>query len=356
VTDIKVAFDMTFAQRNRGGSGTYARALFSSMRNRDGAAVWEIKGPAQSDFVGTMGWLLRGARSAVLARTPDIVHCPSFVAPWRLPVPFVTTVHDAGARRFPADHPLEWRVYDRALIAGRLRAAARVITGSEFARAEIIEAYGLPPERIVVVPYGIDERFFAPISPAEKPEPCTMLFPGAPVQRKNLEPVLRSMAAAAGGSSLAHACLCISGAGHEDFPMHAALITSLGLEDRVRWLGQVSPEDMPAVMAGANVVVYPSLSEGFGFPALEALAVGTPVVAGDRGSLPEILGDAALFVDPADVRSLGTALEAALSNQELRDRLRELGRAHARRYTWDRCVEGTQAVYSAVLHERQAGA
>jgi glycosyltransferase involved in cell wall biosynthesis len=177
----------------------------------------------------------------------------------------------------------------------------------------------------------------------------TLLFPGSPVGRKNLEPVLRAMAAAAQHSSLGKASLEISGAKEADFPAYSKLVRRLGLQARVKWLGQAPAIDMPALYARASVVVYPSLYEGFGFPPLEAMAVGTPVVASDRGSLPEVLGDAALTVDPTDERAIGDALEAVLSQPELRGRLRSAGERRARLYTWEKCAEQTVEVYKEVL-------
>jgi len=101
--------------------------------------------------------------------------------------------------------------------------------------------------------------------------------------------------------------------------------------------------------ARASVVAYPSLYEGFGFPPLEAMALGTPVVASDRGSLPEVLGGAASLVDPTDDGALGGALDAVLTNRDLRARLRQTGVAHARTYTWAKCADRTHDVYRAVL-------
>src|SRR5713226_6503386 len=122
---------MTFANRNQGGTGVYARSLFSALRDRDDVAAWVIAGPMRSNPIGTGRWLVGGARKAVAAKPPDLLHCPSFVAPWRISVPYVVTVHDAATRRAPHDHPLEWRVYDRLLMPARLHDAAAVITGSE---------------------------------------------------------------------------------------------------------------------------------------------------------------------------------------------------------------------------------
>ena len=348
---MSVALDMTFANRNRGGSGVYARSLLAALRENGEVATSEVAGPATSNFLGTMRWLLGGARTALGRNPPDLLHCPSFVVPWRLPVPFVVTVHDAGVWRNPRDHPLEWRIYDRALLSSRLKSAARVIVGSEFARSEVISGYGLDHERVVPVPYGIEESYFVQDFPRPRDLEETLLFPGAPVGRKNLGLVLRAMSAAHPQSALGRARLDISGARGEDFPDERALVTSLGLRDRVRWLGHVAPELMPSLMARAGVVVFPSLYEGFGFPPLEALAVGTPVVASNRGSLPEVLGDSAVLIDPTDVTQLAEALEAVMSKTDLRSSLVEKGRRRARHFTWRRCAERTVEVYRAALSE-----
>ncbi len=347
---------MTFANRNQGGTGVYARSLLSALREREDVEAWVISGPVRSDPLGTARWLMSGARKAVQAKRPDLVHCPSFVAPWRIKVPFVVTVHDAAARWAPRDHPLEWRAYDRLLMPARLREAAVVITGSEFARREVTASYGLNPDRVVAIPYGLDPRYLKS-EPHRGPGDARgpILFPGAPIGRKNLDAVLRVMAASPNGS-LGRAPLEISGAREEEFPALAARIRSLGLETQVRWLGQVPQEEMPELIAAASVVVYPSFYEGFGFPPLEAMAVGTPVVASNRGSLPEVLGSAALLVDPADDRALTEALEAVLTRPELRERLSQAGREHAATFTWDECAHRTLEVYRSVAAESRSAA
>lgn len=265
----------------------------------------------------------------------------------------MVTVHDAATRRVPGDHPLEWRLYDRALMPGRLRDAHRVITGSEFGRREVTAEYALNPDRVVAIPYGLDSKLFAAPAESRHPDSESILFPGAPVKRKNLDLVLRCMAAASTGA-VSRACLSISGAREEDFPAESARVRSLGLEKRVRWLGHVPQEEMPNVMAEASVVVYPSLYEGFGFPPLEAMAVGTPVVASDRGSLPEVLGDGALLVDIGEDRPFCEALEAVLTRPDLRERLSQAGRDRARSFTWERCAEKTVDLYRAVLAESRS--
>jgi len=340
---------MTFANRNRGGSLVYARSLFAALREREDVAAWVISGPTRSNLPRTLAWLVRGARRAVLSKPPQVLHCPSFVAPWGIPVPTVVTVHDAAGRRFPSDYPLEWRVYDRRVLGPRLRGAARVIVGSEFARKEVVDVYGLAPERVVAVAYGLQPRFLTGTPHVASRAGGPILFPGAPVGRKNLDAVLRRMAAASPASGLGQAALEISGASADRYPRYAGMIRSLGLTARVRWLGHISADEMVQALERAAVVAYPSLYEGFGFPPLEAMALGIPVVASNRGSLPEVLGDAALLVDPTDERALAEALEAALSRPELRGRLSGAGILRARTYTWAKCAERTYDVYRDVL-------
>jgi glycosyltransferase involved in cell wall biosynthesis len=344
---LSVAYDMTFPNRNPAGSGVYANELLAELQKRDDVMVTTVAAPAGGGFVGTMRWLAAGARQAVAPA--QLVHCPAYVAPWRVGVPLVLTVHDTSTEKFPKDHPLEWRTYTRLVLPERARASARVITGTEFTRREIISDLGVKPERVVVTPYGVSERFARTTLHPRPGEQPLLLFPGAPTRRKNLEVVLTAMAEAAETSVLKRARLAISGARAEQFPQHHALIESLGLAIRVEWRGKVPAEKMPDLISSADLVVYPSLYEGFGFPALEAMLAGTPVVASTAGCLPEVLGDGALLVDPNDVQAFTDAVEAALTHDELRNGLIELGRARAARYTWRRCADLTVEVYRSAL-------
>jgi glycosyltransferase involved in cell wall biosynthesis len=157
-------------------------------------------------------------------------------------------------------------------------------------------------------------------------------------------------------SVLRRARLAISGARGEDFPTYQARITALGLGERVEWHGQVPIQRMPGVMASSDAVVYPSLQEGFGFPALEAMAVGTPVVASNVSCLPEVLGDGAVLVDPTDVKGFIAAVEAVLTSPALRQDLVAKGTARAAQYTWARCADLTIDVYrDAVASATRAG-
>ena len=346
---VNVALDMTFADRNAGGTGTYARSLLAALQARNDVTTRRIGVPPAVGTIETLRWLGGGARRA-LAGPPlaDLLHCPAFVVPWRSPLPYVVTIHDAAARLEPRDQPLEYRVYDRWFLPERARGARAVITGTHHAAADLTRRYGIRPDRIRVTPYGIDPGFLARRAhrrPSPAGSPARLLFPGAPLPRKNLPLVLGAMAAAPPGSKLAEASLAITGAAGPDFPELSRQISNLGLDERVSWLGVIEFAKLPETLQAADLVVYPSRHEGFGFPPLEAMAVGTPVVASTASCLPEVLGDAALLVSPDDLEGLIEAIESVLTHPELRARLAEAGRRRAAGFTWARCAEQTMTVY-----------
>jgi len=345
---LRVAYDMTFPNRNAGGSGVYATELLSELRRRDDVAVRVVALDGASGWSRTVPWLVGGAQRA--AADAQVMHCPALVAPWRLRAPLVLTIHDVSTWRYPQGHRLEWQAYARWLLPARARSAAAVITGTQYTKKEIVDSLGVRPERIAVTPYGVPARYLS-ATPAARPvgDPPLVLFPSPPIQRKNLELVLQAMAQAPRDSALSRARLSITGARADGFPEQVKRVKVLGLENRVQWRGKVPADDMPGVFAAADLVVYPSFHEGFGFPALEAMATGTPVVASNAACLPEVLGDAALLVDPLSPGGLIAAAESALTDQKKRCELIERGRARAAQFTWERCANLTVDVYRQAI-------
>jgi glycosyltransferase involved in cell wall biosynthesis len=348
---LRVALDMTFPNRNAAGSNVYATELVRELQHREGLSVTEVVGG--TGLSGTVRWLAGGARVPVASA--QIVHCPAFVAPWRMRKPFVLTVHDTSIFDFPEDHAFEWRSYIRMFLARQARAATRVITGTENSRREIAQDLQVPADRIAVTPYGVSERYtrarvgHPELSAGKRSDVPELLFPGAPSRRKNLDLVIRAMSEAPPGSAMRRARLAISGARGEDFPVYRKRINALGLEHRVDWRGQVPIEQMPDLLGASDAIVYPSLQEGFGFPALEAMSLGVPVIASNASCLPEVLGDGALLVDPTDVKAFIGAAEAILGRPEVRHDLVAKGKARASQFTWRRCADLTIEVYKDAL-------
>jgi glycosyltransferase involved in cell wall biosynthesis len=238
-------------------------------------------------------------------------------------------------------------MYYRYGVPRAARSAAVILTATEVTKRDVVNTFRVPAERIVVQPYGVDERFFTmPVrNRSTTPAQPRIVFPGPPIGRKNLDLVIRVLAAAQPSSLLSRARLEITGATADEFPDYARQIGDRGLGERVTWLGRMPYEEMASVYHRADLLLYPSFLEGFGFPPLEAMAVGTPVVASNASCLPEVLGDGALLVDPHDDASFAAAIESVIANPDEGNRLIAAGAARARMFTWARCAEATAAAY-----------
>ncbi len=337
---------MTLLEGRLGGSTVYALSLIAALEKRDDVDVRVISSE-RSGGLATARWMLSGADARVRAIGADVLHCPGFLAPLRSSVPRVQTIHDLSLGRMPSGHPLEWRMYYRYGVPRAARTAALILTATEVTRRDVVDAFRVPAERIVVQPYGVDERFFAmpERDRSATPSEPSIVFPGPPIGRKNLDLVIRVLAAAQPSSLLSHARLEITGATADEFPDYARQIGDRGLGKRVTWLGRMPYEEMANVYHSADVLVYPSFLEGFGFPPLESMAVGTPVVASNASCLPEVLSDGALLIDPHDDARFAAAVESVLASPEERQRLITAGAARARTFTWARCAEATAAAY-----------
>ncbi|HEX8228489.1 MAG TPA: glycosyltransferase family 1 protein [Chloroflexia bacterium] len=360
---LRVTLDMTFPNRFPvWGFSVYARSLLEALQARSDVSAHEISGPVASNPRKTAGWLVSGARRDLLKHPADVLHCPAFVTPVRVPAAVVINIHDAAAQRFPQDYPLEWRVYNRFILPLVARGAGRIIALSEFSRQEAIKYYGVREGRVVVAPAAPDprykpqsheatERLLAELGlPVGEDRVPLLLFSGAPFRRKNLDVVLRAMSGAAEGSKLSEALLLISGATESGFEEYRASIAAGGLRQRVRWLGRVLHESMPALYGAVDMLVYPSVYEGFGLPPLEAMSVGTPVVAASASCLPDVLGDAALLVPPDDAQGFAHAMNSLLTNEALRQKMVAAGQARAATYTWERSARQTLEAYMAAAN------
>ncbi len=259
----------------------------------------------------------------------------------------VVVIHDAAALRHPEAYSSRYVAYQRRMLPALARRARLVITVSEFSGRELVELLGVSPDRVVVVPGGVDVRFADPRLRADAERVRAklalaqpyVLAVGTASARKRLDLLVP------GARALAERGIDLVLAGSDRGYLR-------GTETGLRRLGYVEEVDLPALYAGARAVVMASTYEGFGLPCLEAMAAGVPVVAAAAGALPETCGAAALLFDPGDPRQLTAALIAAASDQIERERLIALGAIRSRDFSWDRSAALTDAAIVPLLQGR----
>ncbi|MFQ3633211.1 glycosyltransferase family 4 protein [Roseiflexus sp.] len=310
--------------------------------------------------IAEMGLELRGATRCI-----EVYHATDLL-PYAPPgAAVVVTIHDLTTRLFPEMHVAA----NAALHSSKERFARsyadRVIAVSEATRRDIVNELGIASERISVVYEAADEQF-RPHTPDETAPVLArydlvhdgyILSVGTLEPRKNYIRLIEAYAALyAQYARHERALLPLVIAGGYGWMYEAILAAPerTGIAGKVRFLGRVPDEDLPALMAGARVFVYPSLYEGFGLPPLEALASGTPVVVANTSSLPEVVGDAGLYCDPYSVNDIAHQIDVLLEREDLALRLRRAGVERAKRFSWERAARETLSVYAQARAERHA--
>jgi glycosyltransferase involved in cell wall biosynthesis len=285
----------------------------------------------------------------------DLYHSPNYTLPLTLPCRSVVTVHDL-AFLDPRMQKLTTHLYLRALTSVAMRRADHVIVVSRETEARVRARFPHVAGRMTVIPLGMDPLYAQPPSPADvrafrerrglvRPY---ILFTGSVEPRKNLPRLIRAYERAVASSGLPHNLVLCGPLGWRYGPSVRAWETS-PLRHRILRPGYVPADELPLWYAGADLLAYPSLSEGFGLPPLEAMACGTPVLTSDCSSLPEVVGDAALTVPPTNTARIAEGIERVLGDPDLADELRRRGRLRARLFSWDRAVAETLAVYRRAL-------
>jgi glycosyltransferase involved in cell wall biosynthesis len=286
-------------------------------------------------------WTQVGLSVEMARDPPDVLFVPSHVLPLITPTRSVVVVYDVGHRFFPRAHGvLEW-LYVEWAIRRHVRIAARLLTISQASKRDLVRLYGANPERIDVAYPAVDADFKPASVDAVRRVRAQyglaehyVLHLGTIKPRKNLPRLIRAFAQAKlpPGTELALGGMTTFGGGAVE-----QAIEETGLRDRVRRLAYVPAADLAALYSGAACVAIVSLYEGFGMPALEALACGAPLVASNRGSLPEIVGDAGVLVDPLDTASIAAGLQRAMGAVSAG----ESGPRRAARFTWEAAARVT---------------
>lgn len=371
---IRIALDTSFLQLPPSGIGTYVAGLSEALRAYADEIDLITVAPDWPDTSGASGvfarlrndprtrrfwWDAVGVSRAARQTHPALLHLPQFSAPLLAPCPLVVTVHDAIPLLFDEYRASRAMRANIAVMRRTVRRATAIIAPSRAAAGDIAGALAMPAERIHVVPMAAASDLVPATNRAEIGGKLQERFGitgdyvlnfGGLDRRKNVPLLVRAFARA-----FPHfegpVTLVIGGAPHSAnpvmFPPVAPVAAGLGISDRVMLTGRVSDEERRWLYQGAAAYATPSLYEGFGLPPLEAMACGVPVIAANRASLPEVIGEAGLLVEPTE-ENVADALIRLLNDAGRRQSLTRAGLARAAWFSWERTARETMAIYRQV--------
>ena len=288
----------------------------------------------------------------------DLFHAPHYVLPPLTPCKSVVTIHDCIHLRFPQYLPNRLAYgYARSSLWIATHRANRVMTVSEASKRDILRYFRIPHAKVDVIYNAIDERYGEPPSADEisrvqeryQLNAPYVLYAGNIKPHKNLERLIEAFHALRQDPELAHVKLLIIGDEISKYATLRRAVHKYKLHKHVRFFGFVQDKTLAVLYRLARVFVFPSLYEGFGLPPLEAMASGTPVITSDVSSLPEVVGDAALLIDPLDPAAIAEAMRRVLMDSDLHEDLRQRGFKRVREFSWDRSIRRVREIYGEVL-------
>ncbi len=372
---MKIGINMQLLSATDAGVGQYARNLADNVTRFDTDNRYFIFGDpgrlnafdsSNTTVIPTHSIVSRRIRrilweqlilpGKVTARNLDIMYYPDHTTSFlRMSCPVIITVHDLAFLAFPKTFGTATRVYKSLAVSRSAARADLVIADSEATKRECMRLLDLPEEKLRVVHLGVSP-LFGPVRDEQKLEMVrtkyglegdVVLYLGTLEPRKNLVRLVQAfhrMKARGHGKVK----LVIGGSKGWLFKEIFETVEKLGLSEQVVFTGYVPAEHLPALYAIARVFVYPSLYEGFGIPPLEAMASGCPVVTSNTSSLPEVCGDAAVFVDPYETDEIATAIDRLLDDPSACEQLRAKGFAQAARFGWERTAREHIRIFNEV--------
>jgi glycosyltransferase involved in cell wall biosynthesis len=355
------------------GIGTYVRNLTGELGRQDDTVEYVLLcQPGDVDYVRSLGprfealveragnYSVREQMSVPLALARakvDLFHAPHYVVSPLTRCPYVVTIHDCIHLRFPQYLPSRAaHFYARTMMTVAARRAERILTVSQASKDDILHYLGVPASKVEVIYNALDERLAAEPTAEEVARVREryqltspfILYAGNIKPHKNVDRLIEaySILRRRGVDGVK---LLIIGDEISKYPNLRRLVHRFQLHKHVRFLGFV-PDAMLAVLYRlAGVFVFPSLHEGFGLPPLEAMAAGTPVITSNVSSLPEVVGEAAILIDPMDAGAIADAMARVLGDDALREELIRRGRERVKAFSWERSVARVRQVYSEIV-------
>lgn len=376
---MRIAIDAHAVGTGLGGNETYATNLIEALAAIDSVneyTLYVTRQEAVRKFSHRWpNFLVRQTRphtpliripltlSAELRKNPvDVLHV-QFTAPPFAPCPVVVSIHDLSFEHFPETFKRRSRAQLRLTVRRSARKATHILALSEHARADIVETYGIAPERVTAIPLAAADRF-RPVTDERELQRVRhtygiagdyILTVGSIQPRKNLGRLISAYARLRREASQGtHPRLVIVGRQAWLFGETLRAIRESGVGDSIILTGYVPEADLPALYSGASCFVYPSFFEGFGLPPLEAMNCGVPVITGNRTSLVEVVGDAGILVDPLDADAIASALSRVLNDRDLRETLSVKGLNRSRQFRWQDTAKRTLEVYERAVDNKRA--
>lgn len=292
--------------------------------------------------------------SKVRKSKADILHSPAMISPVRCSIPVVLTIFDTCIISSPHLFPYWMRTITNYFLPTCIRKADKLIAISHFTKQEILRLYpDITPDNIIVTWLGVNPCFKV-IDEVSKEQIRTkynlvrpfILSVSTSNPRKNLKTLIKAFAISK--DKIDHDLVLTGEYGWKSGEIYK-LVTDLGLNNRVKFTGYLPLAELPALYNLADLFVYPTLYEGFGLPPLEAMACGTPVITSNVTSLPEVVGDAAITLDPMNIELLAQTMVNLIESDSSRVTLRNLGLKRAKLFTWEQCARETLAVYESIM-------
>lgn len=283
----------------------------------------------------------------------DILHCPAHVIPLFSSQITVVTVHDLAFKLFPKTFRWQNRIYLNLIVPLSIKRADMIIAVSKNTKEDIVKEYGINPDKIKVIYNGVNDKY-KPIKNKKTTNKLKekyklpknyILYLGTLEPRKNIKRLIKAF------DKLNHNDLKLVIAGGKGWLYDDIfkLVKTLNLENKIIFTGYIDEEDIVPLYSSATIFIYPSLYEGFGLPPLEAMACGTPVITSNISSLPEVVGDAAITVDPYDINDIASSIRQILNNKILQEDLRKKGLQQAQKFSWEKTAEETLKLYKECI-------
>lgn len=288
-----------------------------------------------------------------------VLHALAFAGPIVISIPWLATIFDLSFARYPHSFNRLNRIYLTWAAQNSVRHANRLIAISESTKRDLIKMFGARPEQVSVIYCGVDPAFSPTPTRLDAQARAKMpaqfiLHVGTIEPRKNIVRLIRAFAQAKRAARLPHQLVLIGARGWK-YAEVDQVIAQENIANAVIFPGYIPQDELPAWYRAADLFVYPSLYEGFGLPPLEALASGTPVISSNAAALPEVVGEAAIQVSPADHAALTDAIIRILNDSSLREQMTARGIAQAKKFSWERAGQETMALYRTILAEQQDG-